>query len=167
MPLPKCMIGRKDKYMNADLPPGCQDNGVWHCVFIPTFLQYLGSRDSKDAWSMVDEETVPVLQKIWDYTYGAKILHKIVIHGAVFSLVSVHFSRLSTQANEHYVMIQAEQHACEWRNGFASMALAMLQAFFNDNDIQTDTTCQDFARDGLENWTFLYRDVRMGKASVS
>ena len=53
------------KYTNADLPPGCQDNGAWHRIYIPTYLQYLASRDSdtNDAWGVNDSEGVAIQQK--------------------------------------------------------------------------------------------------------
>jgi hypothetical protein len=86
--LPKRVIGRKEKFTNASLPSGCHDNAAWRRIFIPTYLQYLGSRDVKDAWSINDDEISLTLQKIWDYTYGAKVRQRIATDGAVFFIVS-------------------------------------------------------------------------------
>lgn len=84
------MAGRKEKYTNANLPPGCQDSGAWRRTFIPTYLQYLASRDSDtDAWAVNDDEGVSIQQKIWDFVYGDKIPHIITVQGPVFALVSV------------------------------------------------------------------------------
>ena len=63
--------------------------------------------------------------------------------------------------------MQADQRACEWRNGFASTALAILQAFFDDNDYQSDEARQDFAKLDLTNYSFLYCQVTMQKNVVS
>jgi len=43
----------------------------------------------------------------------------------------------------------------------------MLQAFYNDNNFDTDEVCQEFAWDSLENYSFLYREVSMQKNGVS
>jgi hypothetical protein len=56
---------------------------------------------------------------------------------------------------------------CEWRSGFASAALTIVQAFYDDNDFETDESRQAFARDALENYSFLYREVSMHKNEVS
>jgi hypothetical protein len=56
---------------------------------------------------------------------------------------------------------------CEWRSGFASAALTIVQAFYDDNDFETDESHQAFARDALENYSFLYRKVSMHKNEVS
>ena len=87
------MAGRRDKFTNAHLPPGCQDNGAWHHIFIPTYLQYLAGRDSdKDAWAVNDDEALSVQQRIWDFVYGDKVPHIITVEGPVFGLVSVPIS---------------------------------------------------------------------------
>lgn len=48
---------------------------------------------------------------------------------------------------------------CEWRSGFASAALTILHALFEDNDINTDEERQAFAEDALNGYSFIYRDV--------
>jgi hypothetical protein len=88
------MTGRKEKFTNAHLPSGSQDNGAWRRIFIPTYLQYLASRDSgsesdKDAWALNDDEAVSIQQKIWDFVYGNKVPHIITVQGPVFALVGV------------------------------------------------------------------------------
>jgi hypothetical protein len=84
------VAGRKEKYTNAHLPLGCQENGAWRRIVIPTYLQYLASRSSdNDAWAVKDEEGVSIQQKIWDFVYGDKVPHIITVQGPVFALVSV------------------------------------------------------------------------------
>jgi hypothetical protein len=88
------VTGRKEKFTNAHLPSGSQDNGAWRRIFIPTYLQYLASRDSdsesdKDAWALNDDEAVSIQQKIWDFVYGNKVPHIITVQGPVFALVGV------------------------------------------------------------------------------
>jgi hypothetical protein len=84
MPLPKYVIGCKEKFTNAGLSPRCHNNAAWRCIFILTYLQYLGSQSAKDTWSIDDDEIILILQKIWDHTYGAKATQKITTNGAVF-----------------------------------------------------------------------------------
>jgi hypothetical protein len=58
-----------------------------------------------------------------------------------------------------------DQRVCEWRSTFASTAVAILDALFEDLGLNTDDERQAFAASALENYTFLYRDVyeRNGK----
>ena len=91
-------MGKREKFTNANLPPGTHDNSAWCRIFIPTYVQYLGSRGAKDAWSINDKEIISILWKIWDYTYGAKIPHKVTADGAVFFIVSFPFMH-STRNN--------------------------------------------------------------------
>lgn len=52
---------------------------------------------------------------------------------------------------------------CEWRGGFASAALSIINAFFDDNDYDSDDCRQQFAQSALESWAFLYRDISTAK----
>jgi hypothetical protein len=56
-------------------------------------------------------------------------------------------------------LVQADQRMCEWRSGFASAALTILHALFEDNDLNTDEERQTFAEDALKGYSFIYRDV--------
>lgn len=76
---------RKEKYTNADLPAGCHD--AWRKSVIPHYYLYIGGRD--DIWSVNDRAVIDILQKIWDYVYGARILHTVISPGAVFYIVSL------------------------------------------------------------------------------
>lgn len=87
-PPPKCKTGRKDKFTNSDLPIGTLDAGAWRRIFIPSYLQYLSSREIEDAWAIDDDEAASIMQKVWDYTYGARVCCKIAVVGPVFFIVS-------------------------------------------------------------------------------
>src|ERR1700679_2956509 len=86
-PLPKRTSGGK-KFTNSELPSGAQDSGVWQQVFIPTYVQYLASQNSNDAWSISDDEAIQLMQKIWKFIYGARVPYRIKTRGPVFFLVS-------------------------------------------------------------------------------
>ena len=58
---------------------------------------------------------------------------------------------------------------CEWHGGFASAALAIVNAFFDANNYDSDESRQVFAASALESSEFLYRDVstlKDGEVSV-
>jgi hypothetical protein len=86
-PLPKRTLGGK-KYTNSDLPSGAQDNGVWRQIFIPTYVRYLASRNSNDAWSISDNDAIELMQQIWQFVYGARVSHRIKSKGPIFFLAS-------------------------------------------------------------------------------
>jgi hypothetical protein len=86
-PLPKRTLGGK-KFTNSELPSGAQDNGVWRRVFIPTYVQYIASRNSDDTWAINDNDAIQLMQQIWEFIYGARVPYRIKIRGPVFFLVS-------------------------------------------------------------------------------
>lgn len=77
--------GRKEKFTNVNLPTGSQDS--WRTAVIPRYYLYIGSRD--DIWSISDHVAIDLLQKIWDYVYGARIPHIVASPGAVTYIVSL------------------------------------------------------------------------------
>ena len=79
----------KEKYTNAQLPAGCQDNSAWCRLFIPTCLQYLASRDSDNVWAINNDEAVSMQQNIWNFVYRKKIPHIITVQGPVFALIGI------------------------------------------------------------------------------
>ena len=123
-------------------------------------MQYLASRGSDDAWTVSDDEDVSIQQKIWDFIYGDKIPHVITVQGPVFTLVSI---LILLPRNSDNSFIQVDQRVCEWRSGFASAALSIINAFFDDNDYESDNSREEFAKSALDSWTFLYRDVTISK----
>jgi hypothetical protein len=86
-PPPKRKTGRKDKFTNADLPKGTLDGGGWRRTFIPSYLQYLSSREIEDAWAIDDNEAASIMQNVWDFIYGARVRCEIAVAGPVFFIV--------------------------------------------------------------------------------
>jgi predicted molibdopterin-dependent oxidoreductase YjgC len=125
-------------------------------------LQYLSTREIEDAWAIDNDEVASIMQKVWDYTYGARVLYEIAVVGPVFFIVSTLAICNSPLTILH---IQADQRACEWHSGFGSTALAILQEFFTDNQIDSDAACQKAVESALDNWTFLYREVTVSEKS--
>jgi len=85
--------GKSRKYMNADLPAGCQEQNIWRGKLILTYIQYMSTH--KSIWGLDDEVTTATLQAIWNFFYSTKIECKILSVGPIFSVVSfVFISRL-------------------------------------------------------------------------
>jgi hypothetical protein len=62
------------------------------------------------------------------------------------------------------LFIQIDQRVCEWRSGFASAALSIVNAYFDDNDdYESNDSRQEFAESALESYTFLYREISTDK----
>jgi hypothetical protein len=87
-PPPKRVAGRKDKPTNSDLPRGTLDNNAWRGRFISTYQRYLAGRVTDEAWGLEDDEAVSLMQKIWNYIYGARVPNRIVTGEPTFVIVS-------------------------------------------------------------------------------
>ena len=96
-PLPKHTLGGK-KYTNSELPSGAQDNGIWRQVFIPTYVQYLASQNSNDAWTISDNNVIELMEQVWKFIYGARVPYCIKDKGPVFFLVSAPMCPAATPA---------------------------------------------------------------------
>lgn len=66
----------------------------------------------------------------------------------------------------HDSFIQIDQRVWEWRGGFASAALSIVNAYFDDNDFDSDESRREFATSALESWAFLYRDISIKDGEV-
>jgi hypothetical protein len=73
------------KFRNEDLPAGCQDQGRWRKIFIPTYITYLSGY--KDGWVVGDTDAVNALQKIWKAVYRDEIPYTIEVNDAVHAIV--------------------------------------------------------------------------------
>ena len=85
-------VGRK-KFVNGDLPEGCEKRNRWRRVFIPSYIHFIASYS--DPWSMNDDDIIEAMQSTWDEVfvdsidkYGECIPHVVEINEAVFSIVS-------------------------------------------------------------------------------
>ena len=75
------------KFNNGHLPPGAMTQNTWHRVYVPTYVQFVASRE--DAWTFNDNDAVRVMQAIWNNVYGSRIPHTVEMNDAVFSIVSL------------------------------------------------------------------------------
>jgi hypothetical protein len=63
--------------------------------------------------------------------------------------------------------LQTHQRICEWRSAFGSAALAIVNAFFDNNDeFKTDQAHVDFAENQLRHFAFLYSSSTGDDSSV-
>jgi hypothetical protein len=49
------------------LPPGADNNNIFHRVFIPTYKQWVGTQ--ADPWVTPDSVAIVAMQTIWDAIY--------------------------------------------------------------------------------------------------
>jgi hypothetical protein len=108
------------------------------------------------VWVIGDDEALSMQQKIWNFVYGDKIPHIITVQGPVFILVCISILCPSVL---WLLFIHIDQRVCEWHGGFSSAALSIVNAFFDDNNYDSDHSHQEFANDALEVWSFLYCDL--------
>jgi hypothetical protein len=130
-PPPKRSGANNWKYTNSDLPNGAINNNTWRKKVIPTYIQYLAGLDVKETWTVGDKDSITLLQNIWNFTYGAELPHVVKVNGPVFLIVSLPILKAN------HSLAQADQRICEWRAG--STALAILKAFFDDNEEEYNT----------------------------
>jgi hypothetical protein len=65
---------------------GARDGNLYRHRFIPTFQRFVASHDT--VWSIPDEESINVLQQVWDTVYKNKIPHVVEYNDAVFQTVA-------------------------------------------------------------------------------
>ncbi|KIK77440.1 hypothetical protein PAXRUDRAFT_17496 [Paxillus rubicundulus Ve08.2h10] len=125
------------KYINADLPPGCQEGNLWHGTFIPTLAHCCGG--SVDPFTIKVADLRDAMQSIWDEVYGDNIEHDIETTGAVFHV--------------------AKQRLNEWCGRFAATAIMVLANFFIQNtDFHYVNIRMEFAAAMLEKNCFLFSE---------
>ena len=67
------------------------DNNTWQNQIIPTYIQYLAGQDIKEMWTINNNDSIMILQTIWNFIYGAKVPHTIKLNSPAFYIVSVFF----------------------------------------------------------------------------
>ncbi|MGH7238924.1 MAG: hypothetical protein ACREHG_02540 [Candidatus Saccharimonadales bacterium] len=88
------------KFINGDLPVGCEKGNAWRRNYIPTYITLVAA--SEDPWFVEDEHAVEQMQEAWDVIYlngttGDNIPHTVELNQAVFCIVSpLHLSELTT-----------------------------------------------------------------------
>lgn len=72
----------------APLPPGTEDNNMFHSVFIPTYERWIGTL--ADPWVIPDDVAIKTLQTIWDSIYPS-VPWTVKINDCVFERVRICF----------------------------------------------------------------------------
>jgi hypothetical protein len=68
------------------LPQGAMANNAWTQVVIPMFINLILSGNK--PWASSKADLAPLLQNVWDHTYGSKEPYKIQRGTVAFELVS-------------------------------------------------------------------------------
>jgi hypothetical protein len=163
-PAPKKTItsraAQQAKFKNDDLPLGCKPK--WRSVFVPTYMKFIATYNN--PWAVDDDDAVNALQAIWNAIYGSKIPEEIDTKSAVFEIV-----RTLLIFELILINIQAGQRVNEWRGGFGSTALVMINNFFEFGKelFNTDEKCVEFSRQSIKTLSFLYENTDNPKVSVS
>ena len=78
-------VTRKQRAAVDRLPPGATANDAWRQVVIPSFINFVLSGDK--PWASSESDLAPVLQNVWDHTYGSKEPYKVRKGTVAFELV--------------------------------------------------------------------------------
>lgn len=84
------------------LPEGATEDDAWTRIVIPTFINLVLSGDK--PWIMNEADIIPLLQDVWNHTYGSKIPFKIQKGTVPFELVSK--SSIMIQMLECYLWLR-------------------------------------------------------------
>jgi hypothetical protein len=151
--------GSRERAKNEDLPDGCQDQGRWRKIFIPTYITYLAGY--KDGWIVGDTDAINALQKIWKAVYGDEIPYTIEVNDAVHAIVCF-FKNVTILL---LIFLQAEQRACDsWRSTIGSAALAAVLDVLQE--IDSDKKRQEFAKWARANYAFVYSNTESDNPDV-
>lgn len=133
------------KATNKDLPSFCLTGNRWLRVMVPTFLRRLGGYSN--IWTVPDTVLVEMMRE----SLGAVYLdedYDVEINCPVFRKVSVHLTVLNAVVDPIITSFQLQQHAYDYRSGFGSAGLAVVNNFFVSLDLKTKT------EDGtVERWS--------------
>jgi hypothetical protein len=78
-------VTRKQRAALERLPPGATANNAWTRIVIPTFINLVLSEDK--PWASSETDLAPVLQNVWDHTFGSKEPYEVQKGTVVFELV--------------------------------------------------------------------------------
>ena len=79
-------VTRKQRPAVDRLPLGATSDDAWSRVVIPNFINLVVSGDN--PWMSNEADIAPLLQKVWDCTYGSKIPFMIQKGTVPFDLIS-------------------------------------------------------------------------------
>lgn len=78
-------VTRKQRAAIDRLPPGATANNAWTRVVIPSFINLVLSGDK--PWASSEADLAPLLQDVWNHTYGSKEPYKVEKGTVAFELV--------------------------------------------------------------------------------
>jgi hypothetical protein len=155
-----CGSWERAKFKNEDLPAGCQDEGRWHKIFIPTYIIYLSSY--KNGWVVGDMDAVNALQKNWKAVYRDEIPYTIEVNDAVHAIICSFFKWNHILL---LIFLQAEQRACDsWCSTIGSTALASVLGVLQK--INSDKKHREFAKWAHANYAFVYSNTESENPDV-
>ena len=82
------MKTKKQRAAIDHLPPDAIANDVWTRVVIPSFVKLILSGDN--PWASSEADVAPLLQNVWDHTYGSRVPLKIERGMVALNLVCPH-----------------------------------------------------------------------------
>ncbi|KAI5995265.1 hypothetical protein F5J12DRAFT_961655 [Pisolithus orientalis] len=126
------------RFNNSDLPSDLHKDQKWKREVIPTLILWAGNQE--DAFNIAKQDICRALQEIMPVVYPIlkNTAGSILPSSPMVSVVS--------------------QRLCDWRHGFASVAVVQLIAFFLNPQ---DPLPADTAKVLLNHFTFLYEDLDM------
>ncbi len=68
------------------LPTGATSEDAWTRVVIPTFINLVLSEEK--LWASCEADLAPLLQNVWNHTYGSKVPFEIKKGMVPFELIS-------------------------------------------------------------------------------
>ena len=109
----------------SDLPRAVHDGNRWYGKFIPTAIQFLGTR-SKRPWRFCVRD-LQTLQDIWTAIYGETLPWKIELNDCIHASVSTMWPTTGTVAHPTSKTIE---NVRKWRDHISNAALRAFERFF-------------------------------------
>jgi len=151
------------KFSNAHLPSGCQDGNRWCRTFIPTYTCFITSYG--DPWTILDTDTMPAIQAIWNKVYVPSSQDPAQYWGPTGCTLCGTYTSVLAVHSTYY--LQAEQHIYEWRAGFGSTVLVVVNDFFQVHDeYGSNERRSGFSKHMLENLQFLFSSTETENPEV-
>ena len=101
------------KFVNKQLPVGCERANKWCHVFIPTYVNYVAGY--KDPWFVDDDDAINAMQHAWDHIFDSDgIAHVVEVNDTVFSIVSaIYLFHMHTILLTMYRLISASMNGAQ------------------------------------------------------
>jgi hypothetical protein len=146
----------RQRSSNKNLPAGSQDGNRYRRHFIPTLLKLVAALN--EPWVLVDTESVTIMQKTWRKIYGERVEHVFIVNDPVFKNVSrVVWNSVVLCLSINFQIIQ---RIYEWRSGFGSSAICIINSFFasdvHEGNFDTNEARVTFSELMLDKLRFTY-----------